>query len=298
MQVSSRIMGFIENIRVREGERISKGQLLISLDDTDVEGSIQQVRAKVAQAEAAFEDASIDAGRYESLFSRGSASENALRKARLQRDLATDGLREARAALQTVLAQRSYTGITSPVDGVVVVRHKRDGDLATPGAPILTVESGRALLFETYVAEARVRNIQQGDRVAVSIDVLEDTVRGVVARIVPSGDPVTRRYKVKIALPEDAGLMPGMFGRSRFVVGVEQVPVIPSAALTVRGGVSGVFVLDSNNSVRFRWLRTAREWPGRVEVSAGLEGGERVVAASQSGLREGDIVLTEVSLNE
>ena len=298
VQVSSRITGFILDIAVREGDPIKKDQLLITLDDADVKGAIEKARAAVAKAKSALDDAEIDVKRYEILFSRGSASDNALRKVRLRRDVAKDSLSEAESSLKTALAHQSYIRIISPVDGIVVDRHKRKGDLATPGVPILTVESADSLLFETYIAEARVGNIHTGDKTRVEIDVLKNSLKGAITRIVPSGDPVTRRYLVKIALPDVPGLMPGMFGRVHFVIGSEKSPVVPRLALVTRGGLTGVFVLDSKNSVRFRWLRTSREWPDRLEVSAGLKGGERIVAAVPPDMRDGDLVEIKAAVDE
>jgi len=295
VDISSRITGFIKNIAVHEGDTVVMEQLLITLDEEDVEGAINRISATVSKAEAALRDAETDVKRYKALFASGSTSDNALRKVCLQRDVANDNLREAKAALQTAIWQRNYTRIVSPVNGIVVERQKRNGDLATPGFPILTVESAQALLFETYVPETRVANIQTGDKVTVDIDALAKTLKGTVKRIVPSGDPVTRRYLVKISMPVTDRLLPGMFGRVRYCAGYEEAPVISSSAFVVRGGLGGVFILDKQNRVRFRWLRIAREWPERLEVSAGLDGGEIIVATSQPDLREGDIITGEVS---
>ena len=294
VDVSSRITGFIKDIAVHEGDVVSMGQLLVTLDEEDVEGAIRRIDATVGKAEAALSDAETDLERYEALFARGSASDNALRKIRLQRDVADNSLLEAKAAFKTAIWQRNYTRIVSPVDGIVVERQKRNGDLATPGIPILTVESAHALLFETYVPETRVANIQTGDKVDVDIDALAKTMKGTVMRIVPSGDPITRRYLVKISMPVTDRLLPGMFGRTRYCTGYEDSPVINRSALVVRGGLRGVFVLDQQNLVRFRWLRFAREWPERLEVSAGLDGGEIIVAVNQPDLREGDIITGEI----
>ncbi|MCD6224198.1 MAG: efflux RND transporter periplasmic adaptor subunit [Deltaproteobacteria bacterium] len=290
IEITSRITGFIQNISVREGEVVQKGRLLVTLDSADVEGAIRKAHAAVDKAVSALKDAETDAERFAALFKRGSASDNALRKAKLQRDIAGDSLKEAQAAFQTAVSQRNYTNITCPVDGVIIASQKRNGDLATPGAPILTVESARGLLFETYVAEARVGDIHIGDKVKVIIDALGYPLAGTAIRIVPSGDPVTRRYQVKIALPETLRLFPGMFGRVHFIIGEEQVLFVPQKSMICRGGLDGVFVLDKDNRIRFRWLRTARQLNGDLEVKAGLRPGERIVAIVQPDLRDGDLV--------
>jgi len=294
VDVSSRITGFIKDIAVHEGDIVAANQLLVALDEADVEGAIKQMEAAAGKAEAAFRDAETDVKRYEALFEGGSAPENALRKVRLQRDIAIDSLNEAKAALQTAIWQRNYTRIVSPVDGIVVARQKRNGDLATPGVPILTVESSQALLFETYVPETCVAKLQTGDEVILDIDALEKSFKGTIARIVPSGDPVTRSYLVKISMPLNERILPGMFGRARYCTGYKETPVISKSAVFVRGGLEGVFVLDKNKKARFRWLRFAKRWDECLEVSAGLNGGEIIIATNQSDLREGDIVTGQI----
>ena len=293
VEVTSRISGYIRDISVQEGQTVKRGDLLVVLDDSDVEGAILQAHAALAQAEAAYKDARTDALRYETLFHKGSTSDNVLRKARLQRDLTMDGANLAQTGLETALAQRAYVNILSPVDGIVVDKMKRTGDLATPGKPILIVESADILLFETYVAESRVRAMQPGDRVDVLIDALGKSRNGTIARLVPSGDSLTRRYLVKISFPNHVGLLPGMFGRAAFIVGREYEPVIPKSAIITRAGLQGVFLVREDMTVRFRWIRTGREWPDRMQVKAGLQAGEQIVGNGGDVLREGDRVISE-----
>ena len=290
IELSSRITGFINKITVHEGMTVSTGQLLISLDDSDVEGAINQTMSTVAKANATLLDAETDVKRFEALFARGSASDNALRKVCLQRDIARDSLGEAKAVLKTAISQRKYTRILCPVNGVVINRQKRVGDLATPGIPILTIESDQALLFNTYVPESRMAHIRVNDIVSVDIDALAINFEGQVSRIVPSGDPVSRRYQVKITTPVIDGLLPGMFGRSKFLISYHKSPVVKKSNIYVRGGLTGVFLLDKENRIRFRWLRIARQWPDRLEVNAGLSGGERIIVGQFPELREGDII--------
>lgn len=294
IEVTSRMSGYIHELLVREGDRVRRGQIIARLDGADVEGSIRQSRAGVGAASSALADAQIDFERFQRLYERASVSENEWRKVRLKRDAAKEALNQAQAAQDTANAQRAYVDIRSPDDGVVVARLKQAGDLAAPGAPMLTLEVGRALLFETSVSEAHVAAIAVGSRARVKIDALTQVFEGTVSRVVPSGDPVTRSYLVKVALPETAGLMPGMFGRASFAVGDSPSLLVPAQALVERGGLRGVFLVDEAGLARFRWLRTGREWPDRIEVTAGLAAGERIVAAVDPGLREGDRIAGEV----
>lgn len=290
IELASRLSGHIRDILVQEGDQVRRGQVLARLDAADVEGGIRQAQAGTGAAEAALRDAQIDLERFQRLFERGSVADNELRKVRLKFEAAREARNQARAGLDIALAQRAYAEIVSPVDGMVVARHKRAGELAVPGAPLLTLESGRGLLLETFVTAGRVAAIADGQPVRVNIDGLSAPLKGTVSRVVRSGDPVSRSHQVKIALPETAGLMPGMFGRAAFGLGASSAPMVPRRALVERGGLTGVFVLDGESRARFRWLRIAREWPDQVEVSAGLTANERFVAAPVPALRDGDLI--------
>lgn len=295
IEVASRLSGFIRELRVQEGDRVRSGELLARIDAADIEGNIRQAQAALASAEANQKDATIDAARFQQLFDKGSVSDSEMRKARLRQDAAEETANQARAALDIASAQRDYTQIRSPINGVVVARHQRSGDLATPGTPLLTLESASQLLFETWLPEATLANVRAGLPVNVHIDGIAQPLRGTVARIVGSADPVTRSFPVKIALPATPGLLPGLFGRAVFEFGAVAVPVVPAQALIERGGLRGVFVVDESNSARFRWLRIGREWLQRAEVMAGLQAGERIVAVAVPGLRDGDAVIASAS---
>ncbi len=295
IDVTTRLTGYIRAVLVQEGDRVRRGQVLVRLDTSDVEASIRQAQAGVSAAEAAFRDAEVDRGHFQQLFEHETISDNEFRKVVLRDEAAHETLKQARAALDMACAQREYAAIKSPVDGTVVARSKLVGDLAVPGVPILTLESGHGLLFEAFVdvgaAKESLAAFAVGKPVEVRIDGLNAPLKGTVSRFVPSADPATRSYQMKIGLPEGVGLTPGMFGRAAFQVGKSRLPVVPRQALVERGGLYGVFVVDDESKAYFRWLHTGREWPDRVEVTAGLQPGERLVAAPDSALRDGDRIV-------
>ena len=259
LAISSRITGFIQAIPVEEGQQISRGTPLVSIDADQVEGAIARARAS---------------------------------------------LQEAKAALNTALAGRRYANITSPIDGVVVARHQRVGDMAAPGMPILTIESRQQLVFRTAVSEDRIQHINKGDGVRLHIDALaegmeSEALEGTVLRVVTSGDAVTHRYDVDIALPDVPGLLAGMFGRVSFVTGAEQATLVPQSAIIERGGLQGVFVLDApkgtaslseGSHARFRWVRLGAAGPEGIVVTAGLAPGEIILTEEDHRIRDGDVV--------
>ncbi len=289
VQLSSRISGFIRRLAVREGDPVREGQVLVEIDPADVEGAVLRAEAAVASAQAELADARVDVEKFTALTRTGAVPMDTLRKAQVRLDMARARLAEAQAALTTANAQRAYTSITSPVDGVVVARLREAGDLATPGLPILEIEARHTLVFQTYVAESRVAQLDPTRPVRVTLDAVAGVHEGRLLRVVPSADPVTRRYEVKVSLPPAlSGLLPGMFGRAQFLLGEDTVLTVPQAALVERGGLTGVFRVDDQGRVAFRWLRTRRVLDHSVEVTAGVAAGDRVVLSPPADLLDGD----------
>lgn len=287
VEVSSRVVGFIEQLDVREGERVKRGDLLVRIDPKDIDEAIRQARSSVTAAQKDLSDAEQDVRKYTSLAESGSVASETLRKAKVRADIARTTFDKAQSALSAAEAQKDYSTVTSPVEGVVVSVAMRSGEMATVGAPILTVESHEVLLFKAYISEQSLASINTETPVTVRIDALGGReFAGHIRGIVPSGDDVTRRYEINILLPDDPALIPGMFGRAEIRLGTYQAPVVPQAAITRRGGLDGVFVLD-NGIARFRWLRTGLELNGAVEVTSGLKGGEMILAEVDGKLPDG-----------
>jgi len=298
IDISSKIIGYIKTLVVREGDLVKRGQLLLNLDDVGIQNAILQAQAGVDSARALTTDLSSDVQRFEKLFKEGSISEVKLRKTRLQYNTAQEGLASAKAALATARSQRQYSHIESPADGIISARYKQAGDLASPGVPLLTLESRDQLLFETYVAESQLAHIDIGDAVLLAIDNGSKDIIGSVAQIVHAGDPISRTYKIKIKLPNVIGLHSGMFGRAHFKVGEARNIVVPRSAIIVKGGLEGVYVVDENQRIHFRWVRPKRQWPDAVEIAAGLAAGDRIVVTATAGLSEDDLIVAQVAHGE
>jgi RND family efflux transporter MFP subunit len=290
IDVSSRVVGFIQQLDVREGQKVSRGDLLVRIDATDIDEAIRQAEAGVRASQEDLNDAQLDVEKYSRLSNSGAVAGETLRKAKVRVDVACAVLDKARAALTAAEAQKRYATITSPVDGVIVSVARRRGEMATTGATLLTVESHEVLLFKAFVAESKLTLIDPKTMVSVRIDALKGSeFTGRIRGIVPSGDDITRRYEINVVLPSDPKLAPGMFGRADFILGARKALLVPREAIVHRGGLDGVFVLDSK-SARFRWLRTGQEIGGAVEAVAGLSAGETILVGAGDAISDGDTI--------
>ncbi len=292
-QLASQMMGTIVEIRVHEGDRVRRGQVLAVIDDAQPRASVD--RAAAAESAAGQELTAADSDlslaestlkRYQSLYDRKSVSPQEFDevKARYQsalahRDSARSGQAQAKAALAQARTSLAYTRILAPFDGVVTERKADPGTLASPGLPIVTVEDLRRYRLEATVNETDLRYVRMGQSVPVVVDALDNTVlNGKVVQIVPAADPASRSFLVKIQLPGDARLRSGLFGRAQFSRGRRTSLLIPQTAVVARGQLQAVYVLDANNRASLRYITLGRISGPAVEVLAGLEDGERFVA--------------------
>jgi RND family efflux transporter MFP subunit len=197
---------------------------------------------------------------------------------------------QARAQLASAELHKGYSRVTSPMSGLVTSKQVEVGQLASPGSVLFTIEDDKNYRLEATVEESRIRYISQGDGMAVHIDALGVDLEGSVAEIVPTSDPGSRSFTVKIELPSNSMLRSGLFGRARFSGGTRMTLTLPSDSILQRGQLSGVYLVNSDQTVRFQLVKTGRQINQRIEILSGLDQGDRVVVEAIDRLEEGDPV--------
>ncbi len=269
--LSSRIQGTIDKLLVREGTKVSKGQLLIQLDSRDLQ-------ADLARANAEVENSTAQLDRMTHLLAHNAVSKQELENA-------TRAYRVAEANRNAVEAQLSYTTVRAPFDGVITEKKVEAGELASPGQPLLRMEDPQRLRLEATVAEGDLKSVSRGDKIAVVIDALESqALLGTVSQILPAGDPQTHTFTVKVDLPKTAGLKTGMFGRFPLEKGATQTILVPSTAVVDRGELSSLYVLGTDQVARLRWVKPGRRFGEQVEILSGINEGERVLTDGSVGV--------------
>ncbi len=290
---ASQMMGNIVEIRAHEGDHVQRGQVLALIDDSQPRAAVDRATAAELAAQEQLVGADSDLAlaestmkRYQNLYEKKSVSPQEFDevKARQQaalarRDMAKAGQAQAQAALSQARTSLDYTRIRAPFDGVVTEKKADSGTLASPGMPIFTVEDVRRYRLEATVNENDLRYVRTGQQVSVVIDAIDNAgLNGRVVQIVPAADSASRTFLVKIDLPTDTHLRSGLFGRAEFSRGERQALLIPRSAVVERGQLQGIYVLDQNKVASLRYITLGRPSGAEVEVLAGLQDGERLVA--------------------
>jgi RND family efflux transporter MFP subunit len=183
------------------------------------------------------------------------------------------GVRQAKKRVEESRIALGYTRILAPEDGEVVRRLAEPGDLAWPGKPLLVIQTREALRLEALVREGLIHRVSVGTLLKVSISALNKEFSGAVEELVPSADPQTRTFLVKVGLPLVEGLYPGMFGRLLVPVKETSIVVVPAAAVQ-RIGQLEVVTARTNGKWQRYFVKTGRRRGPMVEILSGLNGGE------------------------
>ncbi|MFZ7111245.1 MAG: efflux RND transporter periplasmic adaptor subunit [Desulfatiglandales bacterium] len=299
--IESQVTAKVLEVRVRPGDRVVKGDVLIVLDSRESQARLGQaaeglMSAKarrsqaarvVSAAEAAHDQASSAYRRVKGYFLSEAATsqdleqaESAFVQAEAGMKRAKDGLTEADAGVnqaQKVVEQAridlGYAEILATEEGEVVKRLTEPGDLARPGKTLVVVQTRDTLRLEALVREGLISRVSRGTPLQVVLTAQGKTLQGRVEEVVPSADPMTRTFLVKVGLPPAPELFPGMFGRLRVPVAERSVVLVPKEALSQIGQLEVVTVHEQGVWLRI-FVKTGREIHGKVEILSGLKGGE------------------------
>ncbi len=288
--LSTRMMGHVTKLNAAVGQSVKKGQTLITLSSTDLAAKSAQVEAGIIQAEAAFQNAEKDYQRFKSLFEKSSASQKELDDMTTRYEMAKANLEAAKQMRKEVQAQYAYTNIAAPFDGVVVNTFVKEGDMASPGYPLVAVEGAQNFEATVMVAEADIAKIKVDAAAKVLVKSLNVTLNGTVKEVSRSAKNTGGQYLVKVSIDNlKADVLPGMFVNVSFSSldnDANQSLSIPAEALVTQGQLKGVYAV-SNNTAILRWLRIGKESNGTIEVLSGLNANEHVVIAAEGKLYNG-----------
>jgi RND family efflux transporter MFP subunit len=193
---------------------------------------------------------------------------------------------QAAQGVESASVMRSYSEIRAPFAGVVTEKRVEQGQMATPGTPLLTIERAGAYRLEAPVQESMLGSIRTGQKVSVVLDAVNEPVSAQVTEIVPVVDPSSRAFLVKATLPPSQIIRSGLFGRMRVQRGAQQTLSVPAEAIVHRGSMQSVFTAD-NATARMRMITAGESRNGQVQILSGLDAGDRVIHPRPAGLSDG-----------
>ncbi len=289
--LSTRMMGFVTKVHVNVGDKVRKGQLLVSIHNSDLQAKKAQVNAGITEATTAYNNAQKDYTRFKNLFEDNSASQKELDDMTANYEMAKARVEVANQMKNEIYAQFAYSNITAPFSGVVTSKNIETGAMANPGQPLLSIETPGSFEVIAMVPETEISQIKKNTKVGVLVKSLNKTFKGKVSEVSTSAKNTGGQYLVKIALDKtDANILSGMFTTVQFPVERQAktaLVLIPTEAIVTNGQLSGVYTVSQGNTALLRWLRLGRTFGDQVEVLSGLSADEAYIFSAKGKLYNG-----------
>jgi RND family efflux transporter MFP subunit len=295
--LSTKMMGTVEALSVQEGDRVQAGQTLARIRSQNVQAQRSQVQARLREARAALDNAETNFERMKALRKKESATQKEFDDAQTAYERAQATVDALEGKLAETEDMLTYATIETPIDGYVVEKRAETGGLATPGRPLLVVETLDALKAVVQVPEQDVNRFATGDSVTVRIGAAGNRVQpGVVTQINPSGNRASRQFEVQVRLSDRAAegatgndLKSGMYAEVVHRTGTTSTLTVPEAAIVERGQLTGIYAVSDGRAL-LRWVRTGPQRGDRVEVLSGLRPGETFVADATPRIADGQSI--------
>jgi len=171
-----------------------------------------------------------------------------------------------------------YARVVAPFAGVITARMVDPGALASPGVPLVQIDSAGPLQLQATVAESVIGSVHKGMRVDISISSGQDLdPSGTVSDIVPAADASSHSFLIKIDLPQSKDLRAGMYATAAIPIGTKQAILVCRSAIVVRGSLAYAYVLNSNNIAQLRYVTLGSMHGNAVEVLSGIAANEKLV---------------------
>lgn len=305
-RVEAQVTAKVREVLVTAGDRVRKGDDLIILDSRELTSrrdqaakaldsataQQEQARRNIDAAKASFDKADSQYRRIKSLYNQKAVAQSELDQAEasyLQTEAALSQARQGLSAAEAAVGQAQkfleqsqigldYAVIKALSDAEVAQRLVEPGDLAFPGKSLLLLQAGDSLRLEAFVPEGLISRVRPGGEMDVVIPALGARVAGVVEEVVPSADPRTRTFLVKVGLPAAPGMYPGMFGRLLAPMGERQVILVPQDAVRRVGQLETVWV-NEEGALRSVYVKTGIERGDMVEILSGVKDGDEIAVS-------------------
>ncbi len=294
--ISTRVMGYITKVYVSIGDHVKQGQLIFTVNSTDILAKRAQTEAMIAQADASLQNAQKDYDRFTALYNQQSASAKELDNVSLQYKAAKSNLHAARQMRNEVNAQLSYTNVTAPFSGIVTQKMLDAGSMATPGMPVVTIEQSGALQVSASVSESQIASIKQGDEAILDIKSTGKIISGKITQVSQSSQSSGGQYIIKISIPADEKqqVYSGMYVNVHIPVkellqnkGAANNILVPVESIINKNQLTGLYTISTNNTALLRWVRLGKNAGNKVEVLSGLARNEIFILHADGRLYNG-----------
>ncbi len=290
--ISSQLNGVrIDSLKAQVGDVVKKGQVLAQFDSETVRADLLQAKAAVAEAQALYDQASLNANMVRQINDPGAISAQELNQITAAEKSAQARLQSAKAMETQQNIRLRNTTVTALDDGVISARNATVGAVPSPGQDLFRLVRQNRLEWRAELNANELASVQVGHKARVFLN--DQAIEGTVRAVSPVVNMESRNALVYVDIPQaySQGLKAGMYLRGEFELGSTEVLSIPQTALIERDGFTYAFTYDAGKQqVQRVKIQVDRSRGDVVVVQSGLKAGEQVVKSGVAFLADGDSV--------
>lgn len=288
--LSTRLMGTIETINVKVGDKVRKGQVLFTISKKDLLAKKTQLLAQKKQANALLSNLNKDKQRTEALFVKKSATQKQLDDITTSYSAAEAQLAVTDAGIAEINSNIAYAIVKAPFDGEVSNKAADEGSLSAPGVPIVSLVSDTYKAIVT-VSENQIHSIKIGELVSLVVPSLEKTVEAKITQIAPSGAFNAGQFAVTVVpVQVDVLFKDGLYAQVELHNRSEQVILLSDEEIVTRGQLQGVYTVGADSEAVLNWVRLGKPIDDKWLVLSGVNVGDQVIYESESQLKDGQLI--------
>jgi len=301
--IASKVMGTITGILVKEGDRVSAGQRVLTIDDRDVSARVTAAQAGYGEALKAMEMtqqnqilASTTNERYQRLYRDNAISQQQMDQVATQGKVAEmdfqragESVNRAQASLKEAQANYDFTQVVAPTAGVITAKKVDIGSMAVPGVQLLVLDDDSSYTLEADVDESMTGKIVIGTTMDIRVDSLGKSIPGIITEVAPTVDPIARKLHIKIDVKGE-GLKSGLYAQVKIPMNKKETIVVSKTAIATKGQLTGVYVVDAQGLIVYRIVRLGKEYDQQVEIVSGISVGEKIIIGGLEKVVDGGVV--------
>lgn len=286
--------GLVTRVLVEPGTWVGAGQVLAAVERSVQNQQAASLQAQIGVARANLRLAEQELARAQQLVSRGFISRADVDRRIATRDQTAAQLRVAEAQYREGVNRNARLDIRAPAAGLVLARAVEPGQVIGAASGVLfRIAMGGQMEMRAQVSEADLAAIRIGAQASVTPVGATRSFAGQVWQVAPVVDPQTRQGIVRVSIPYDREIRPGGFAQAMITTGAAQAPVLPESAVLSDAQGNYVYIVDQQNKVARRAVRTGQVLPRGIAITDGLNGTERVVLSAGAFVNPGQTVVPE-----
>ncbi len=296
----SRIDGYIKNFYVDIGDHVTEGQLMLEIETPEVEHQLSQAKADHSTAIAKLDIAKISASRWQDLYGLNpeAVSSQEVDEKNIGFQAVKSEVQSSEANVKRLEMIYGFNRLYAPFHGIITERNIDIGSLVSAGSQqsfqqLFQIAQTDIIRVFVNVPQPYFRLIKDGGEADILIqEFLGRIFKGTIARTSKSLDPIARTLLTEIHVDnKDGDLIIGLYAEVRFHL-IPDTPyfIIPTTSLIIREGAPQVAVVDDHRKVTLHLVKIGRDFGKSIEITSGLEAGEKIITNPTERIHEGIVV--------